>query len=133
MWAPHRRPLHFTVGRPDRPPPTPNTCEVSVVEELVSLLPIIGIALLFWLLIIRPQSRRQKAVRAMQSQLQPGSEVMLSSGIFGTLEQVADDHVLLRVADGVTLKVMKGAVANVVPADELAEPTSESTTPTDES
>ncbi len=88
------------------------------MEELVSLLPIIGIALLFWLLIIRPQSRRQKAVVAMQSRLEPGSEVMLSSGIFGTLVAVEDDHVLLRVAEGVTLKVVKGAVANVVPADE---------------
>ena len=92
------------------------------MSDLVGLLPIIGIALLFWLLIIRPQSRRQKAVVAMQSSLEPGSEVMLSSGVFGTLEQVEDDHVRLRVADGVTLKVIKGAVANVVPpADEHAE------------
>ena len=101
------------------------------MQDLVGLLPIIGIALLFWLLIIRPQSRRQKAVVAMQSTLEPGSEVMLSSGIFGTLEQVADDHVRLRVADGVTLKVNKGAVANVVaPEDEhveTAEPTDTTT------
>ncbi|MEJ7794726.1 MAG: preprotein translocase subunit YajC [Nocardioides sp.] len=101
------------------------------MQDLVGLLPIIGIALLFWLLIIRPQSRRQKAVRAMQSELEPGAEVMLSSGIFGTLEQVEDDHVRLRVADGVTLKVIKNAVANVVPpADEhvkTAEPTDTTT------
>ena len=101
------------------------------MQDLVGLLPIIGIALLFWLLIIRPQSRRQKAVVAMQSALEPGSEVMLSSGIFGTLEQVEDDHVRLRVADGVTLKVIKGAVANVVPPEdehvETAEPTDTTT------
>jgi preprotein translocase subunit YajC len=84
------------------------------VEGLVSILPIIGIALLFWLLIIRPQSRRQKAVVAMQSALEPGTEVMLSSGVYGRLQQVEDDHVMLRVADGVVLKVAKGAVANVV-------------------
>lgn len=90
------------------------------MQDLVGLLPIIGIALLFWLLIIRPQSKRQKAVRAMQSALQPGSEVMLSAGIFGTLVRVEDDHVLLLVADGVTLKVVKGAVANVVPPEEPA-------------
>lgn len=88
------------------------------MQDLVGLLPIIGIALLFWLLIIRPQSKRQKAVLAMQSALEPGSEVMLSSGVFGVLEQVEDDHVMLRVADGVTLKVVKGAVANVVPPAE---------------
>ena len=58
-----------------------------VVQELVSLLPIIGIALLFWLLIIRPQSKRPEGRRAtMQSALQPGADVMLTSGVFGTIE-----------------------------------------------
>ena len=84
------------------------------MEQLVSLLPIVGIALLFWLLIIRPQSKRARAVREMQSALQAGSDVMLTSGIFGTIVQVADDHLLLRIADGVTIKVAKGAVGNVI-------------------
>lgn len=84
------------------------------MQELVSLLPIVGIALLFWLLIIRPQSKRQRAVREMQSELQSGQEVMLTSGVFGTIEQIADEHLLLRVADGVVIKVAKGAVGNVV-------------------
>ncbi|MGH3348279.1 MAG: preprotein translocase subunit YajC [Nocardioides sp.] len=96
--------------------------------ELVSLLPIVGIALLFWLLIIRPQSKRQKAVREMQSALQAGQEVMLTSGVFGTIEQIADDHLRLRVADGVSIKVAKGAVGNVVETtadDEQTPPTGE--------
>ena len=42
------------------------------MQELVSLLPIVGIALLFWLLIIRPQSKRQRAVAKMQSELATG-------------------------------------------------------------
>jgi preprotein translocase subunit YajC len=84
------------------------------VEQLVSLLPIVGIALLFWLLIIRPQSKRQRAVREMRSDLQPGQEVMLTAGVFGTIEQIHDDHVVLRIADGVTIKVAKGAIGNVV-------------------
>ena len=84
------------------------------MQELASLLPIIGIALLFWFLIIRPQSKRQRAVRQMQSQLQVGQEVMLTSGMFGTIEQINDEDLDLRIADGVTVKVAKGAVANVV-------------------
>jgi len=84
------------------------------VQELVSLLPIVGIALLFWLLIIRPQSKRQRAVREMQSELQAGQEVILTAGVFGTIEQVTDDNLLLRIADGVVIKVAKGAVGNVV-------------------
>ena len=84
------------------------------MQELVSLLPIVGIALLFWLLIIRPQSKRQRAVREMQSELQAGQEVILTAGVFGTIEQVTDDNLLLRIADGVVIKVAKGAVGNVV-------------------
>lgn len=99
------------------------------MQELVSLLPIIGIALLFWLLIIRPQSKRQKAVQAMQSGLEPGTEVMLTSGVYGTLDRVEDDTIWVRVADGVTLKVAKGAVGSVVHAEPAPQPSAD---PTDE-
>ena len=87
------------------------------MQELASLLPIIGIALLFWLLIIRPQSKRQKAVRTMQAGLEPGTEVMLTSGVYGTLERVEEDTVWIRVAEGVTLKAARGAVGSVVPPE----------------
>ena len=98
------------------------------MDQLVSLLPIIGIGLLFWLLIIRPQSRRQKALTQLQSSLTPGNEVMLSSGVFGVIEQVADDRVRLRVAEGVTIEVIRGAVANVVrPEEPPTGPTTETT------
>jgi preprotein translocase subunit YajC len=87
------------------------------VEQFVSLLPLIGIALLFWLLIIRPASRRQKALSRLQNSLEPGNEVMMSAGIYGTIEQIVDDRVHLRVADGVTLQVARGAINTVVPAE----------------
>jgi preprotein translocase subunit YajC len=87
------------------------------VPELVSLLPIVGIALLFWLLIIRPASKRQKELSRMQGALEIGDDVMLSSGIFGTLSAVDGDNVRVLVADGVTIKVARGAIANVVQAE----------------
>jgi preprotein translocase subunit YajC len=83
--------------------------------DLVGLLPIIGIVLLFWLLIIRPQSKRQKALAALQGGLAPGNQVMLSSGVYGVVDRVDDDRIWLRVADGVVIEVARGAVANVVP------------------
>jgi preprotein translocase subunit YajC len=92
------------------------------VNELVSLLPIVGIALLFWFLIIRPQSKRQKALVALQSSLTVGSEVMLTSGIFGVVEALDDDRVTLRISDGVSVHVVRGAVANVVPPAEPETP-----------
>jgi preprotein translocase subunit YajC len=87
------------------------------VPELVSLLPIVGIALLFWVLIIRPASKRQKELSRMQGALEIGDDIMLSSGIYGTLAAVDGDNVHVVVADGVTIKVARGAIANVVPAE----------------
>ena len=84
-------------------------------EQLASLLPIIGIALLFWLLLIRPASRRQKELRRMQSSLDVGDEVMLTSGIFGRLVAVENDNIHVEIADGVTIKAARGAIGSVVP------------------
>ena len=90
------------------------------MQELVSFLPIVGIALLFWFLLIRPASKRQKELSRMQGALEVGDDVMLSSGIYGTLSTLEGDDVHVVVADGVTIKVARGAIANVVP-DETAQ------------
>ena len=97
------------------------------MNDFVSLLPIIGIVLLFWLLLIRPQAKRQKALAALQGGLEPGNEVMLSSGLYGVIDRIVDDRIHLRIAEGVTIEVARGAVANVVPP---AEPTTGPTTET---
>ncbi len=81
--------------------------------ELASLLPLVGIALLFWLFIIRPASRRQKELRGMQSSLSVGDEVVLTSGVYGTVGQVEDDHVFVEIAPGVRIKVARGAVGTI--------------------
>jgi len=88
------------------------------VQELVSLLPLVAIALLFWLLIIRPASRRQKDQVRMQSSVSLGDEVMLTSGIFGTVSELTDDRLMVDIAPGVTIRVARGAIGSVVQPDE---------------
>ena len=83
------------------------------MPELVSLLPLVGIALLFWLLLIRPASRRQKELKSMQSSLKTGDEVMLTSGILGTLTETDSEHLRVQIAEGVTIKVVRGAIGSV--------------------
>ena len=85
------------------------------MSELASLLPLVGIALLFWLLLIRPAQRRQREMRRMQSSLAVGDEVMLTSGIYGTVRTLAEDRVEVEVSPGVVLGVARGAVGSVVP------------------
>jgi preprotein translocase subunit YajC len=84
------------------------------VESLASLLPLVGIALLFWFLMIRPAQRRQREVRQMQSSLVVGDEVMLTSGIYGVLESLDDERVRVELAPGVVVEAARGAVGQKV-------------------
>jgi len=88
------------------------------VEGLVSLLPLVAIALLFWLMIIRPASRRQKDQIRMQSSLTLGDQVVLTSGIFGTITELTDERLMVEVAPGVAVRVARGAIGSVVPTEE---------------
>ncbi|WP_344778078.1 preprotein translocase subunit YajC [Nocardioides panacisoli] len=85
--------------------------------DLVSLLPIIAIVVVFWLFVIAPASRRQKATTQMQSAIAVGDEVVLTSGIFGVVTGVADSHLLVQLAPGVDVKVARSAIGVVVPED----------------
>lgn len=87
------------------------------MPQLVSLLPLVGIALLFWLLIIRPQSRRTKELNRMQSALEVGDEVMLTSGIYGTLRELDQETVVVEIATGTSIKIARAAVGTVVQPD----------------
>ena len=88
------------------------------MEGIVSLLPLVAIALLFWLLIIRPASKRQKDQARMQSAVTVGEQVMLTSGIFGTVTELTDDGLLLEIAPGVVVRVARGAVGSIVQREE---------------
>lgn len=84
------------------------------MEGLVGLLPLLGILLIFWLLVIRPASRRQKDQLRMQSSLAVGDRVVLTSGFFGTLTALHDDRLEVELAPGTTVTVARAAVGSVV-------------------
>lgn len=83
-------------------------------ETLVSLLPIVAIAAIFWLLIIRPTQRRQKALAEVQRGLSVGDQVLTQAGIVGTVHHLQDDRVGLEVSDGVVITVVRPAIAGVL-------------------
>ena len=87
------------------------------LSQIVTLLPLVGIALLFWLLIIRPQSRRQAALRTLQGSLTVGDQVLLAAGLFGTIRTIDDDKIGLEVADGVVVRAARGAIVEVVDSE----------------
>lgn len=84
------------------------------MEALAQLLPFILIAVVFWLLLIRPQRRRQMEMLATQRAVTVGDEVLLGAGILGRVVGESDDQLELEVAPGVAMKVVRGSVVRVM-------------------
>jgi preprotein translocase subunit YajC len=64
----------------------------------------------FYLLLWRPQQRRIAAVRALQSDLEVGDDVLTTSGIYGRITKLRDDEADLEIAPGVVIRVARGAI-----------------------
>jgi preprotein translocase subunit YajC len=73
---------------------------------------------LMWLLLIRPQRRRQNEQLAMQENLRRGDEVVTAGGLYGTVERLDEDEVAIEIADGVVVRVARRAIAGVMPKEE---------------
>ena len=84
------------------------------MQDLAGLLPLLVLALLFWLLLVRPQARRRRELMHMQSTLEVGDTVVLTSGVYGTVRSLDDAVAGVEIAEGVTVKVARGAVGEVV-------------------
>src|SRR5947209_1541128 len=67
--------------------------------------------LALWAIVILPQQRRMRAHQALVNVLEAGDEVMTTSGIIGTITAIDDEVLHLEVAPGVTLRIVRAAVA----------------------
>ena len=90
------------------------------MKDWASLLPFVLIVLVFWFLVVRPARRQQQRLPATQSAVHVGSEVMLGSGIYGTVISLGEETLQLELAPGTHVKVARQAVVRVVDADEQA-------------
>ena len=84
-------------------------------DPIASLLLPIGLVVLFYFFLIRPQSKRQKEHKQMVSDLNKGEEILTSGGILGKITGVNDDFVTLEIAKDVTIKIQKSAVQTIMP------------------
>ena len=74
-----------------------------------------------YLIIFRPQSKRAKAQKALESSITKGDEVMTAGGLLGKVIKVNDDYVLLEVTDKVELKMQKSSIVAALPKGTLAQ------------
>lgn len=80
---------------------------------LVQLLPILLIIGVFYILLIRPQQKRQRELQETISQLKAGDRVVTTGGVIGTITNVRDTSFLIRSAEKSILEISRSAVAGV--------------------
>ena len=73
---------------------------------------------LFWLLVIRPQRRRQATLNQTIANLEVGDEIVTAGGLYGHVVGVGDDELLVEIAPGTNVRIARRAVAGVVGPDE---------------
>jgi len=101
-----------------------NTHALILLQNGASVLasPLVMMALIFgvfYFLIIRPQQKRQQALRDMIGQLKAGDKIITSGGIYATVKQVKEKSLLVMSADKSILEVSRSAVAGMQGEEEV--------------
>ena len=81
------------------------------------LIPIIALFFLLWLLVIRPQRRRQLQQLEMQNELHVGDEVISAGGLHAYVRELGDEVLTVEIAPEIRVRLDRRAVAAVVRPD----------------
>ena len=81
----------------------------------------IGLIVILYFFMIRPQVKRQKEQKKMVGALAKGDEVQTEGGLMGKITNMGDNFIQLEVADGVEVKIRRQAVSTVMPKGTLKE------------
>jgi preprotein translocase subunit YajC len=84
-----------------------------------SLLMMIGMFVVVFFVMIRPQMKRQKEHKAMIEAIAKGDEVVTAGGIIGKVSKLGDNFVHVEVASGVELQLQRSAITQVLPKGSL--------------
>lgn len=82
---------------------------------IMGFLPLIVIFVLFYFMLLRPQMKRAKEMKAMVDALQKGDEVVTAGGTLGKVTKVAENFVTLEIAENTLIHVQKQAIQTIMP------------------
>ena len=88
---------------------------------LGALLPFVLVFVIFYLLIIMPQRKKQKKHMDLVENLKPGDRIVTTAGIFGTVMGVQKDRIELKIAANVKIDITKSAVGVILGASDKPE------------
>jgi len=84
-------------------------------DTLVQFAPIILIFVVFYFLLFRPQQQKAKQQKAMLAALRRGDRVVTGGGIIGTVAKVvSDDEVMVDLAEGVRVRIIRSTITSVL-------------------
>ena len=84
--------------------------------SFLGMLPMLIIfVVVFYFLLVRPQTKRAKQQKALLSGMQVGDEVVSAGGIVGTLKKIDAQFVELAISDSVTIKMQKSSISSILP------------------
>lgn len=89
--------------------------------ELASLILPIGLVVLFYFFLIRPQSKRQKEHKEMVGGLQKGEEIVTSGGMLGKVTNVGENFVTLEIGNNVSIHIQKNSIQAIMPKGTIKE------------
>lgn len=81
---------------------------------LVSFVPILLIFVIFYLLLILPQQKKQKQHQNMLNALTKGDRIVTTGGMYGTVADVKENMIVLKISEDVKVELVKNAVAAVI-------------------
>jgi len=82
--------------------------------DIMSFLPFIAIILVFYFLLIRPQNKKRKETEKMLSALKKGDKIVTIGGLYGTIQNVKETTVIIKVDDNVKLEFLRSAISSVI-------------------
>lgn len=84
--------------------------EEGGTDPLIMIVFLVVIFGLFYFVMVRPQRKKQKEHQSMVQDLQKGDRVVTAGGIYGTIESLSEDSIVLKVESGSTIRVARGSV-----------------------
>ena len=88
---------------------------------MIYLILIVGLLVAMWVLLIRPQRRRQMEQQDLLGNLDVGDEIVTAGGLYGHVESIEEDEIHLEIAPGTVVRVAKRAIAAVLPDEDEEE------------
>ena len=81
----------------------------------MSFLPLIAIFVIFYLVLIRPQNKKQKEHQEMINALEIGNEVVTAGCILGKIQEMNENYVHLEISENVTIKTQRQTISSLLP------------------